>query len=132
MPIIFPDLELIIVNHLVAEFDAVAGEYGSVRVGTKKTAPGQTVPDREVVITANYTSTTQDMIRDASAVIDVYSNDYAEASLIGNLTAALITTVTGDSIKRAVVTLGPVRMAEEGPAEKRSLYIDFTVKGSEL
>jgi len=128
--VIFPDIEPLIVEFLNESLaTATALE---VRVGTKKLPPEATVPDAEVVVVGNYSGTLDVIRQEATLTIDVYSADYATASDIGLLVGALIVQIPGEHIKRAVVTLGPVRLTDESPLEKRSLSVDLVVKGSTL
>lgn len=133
MTILFPDIEKVLVSSLIDSLagitDALAEE---VRVGTIKTQPGLTQPAKEVVITASYNATSQAMIRSATATIEVFANDYETASSLALLIAALVCNAPGDSIKRAVVTLGPLRLAEASTQEARSMSVDLTVKGADL
>lgn len=130
MAVIFPDIEPLIVEFLNESLaTATALE---VRVGTKKLPPEATVPDAEVVVVGNYSGTLDVIRQEATLTIDVYSADYATASDIGLLVGALIVQIPGEHIKRAVVTLGPVRLTDESPLEKRSLSVDLVVKGSTL
>jgi hypothetical protein len=131
MAVIFPDIEPLIVDHLTASL-ALSGVTG-VRIGTKKLPAGTTAPaTAEVVVIGNYTGTLDDVRSDATLTIDVYSQSYANASEIGLLVGALIVQIPGEHVKRAVVSLGPVRLEDEAPLEKRSLSVDLIVKGSTL
>lgn len=133
MTITYPDIEVLIVDYLVTRLAALSDPVADdVRVGTIKTAPGSTQPAKEIVVTANYTSTSEVMIRNATATIEVYAAGYATASALGLLTSAIIIDITGLHIKKAEVTLGPVRTTEDSPAEKRSISVDFIVKGHSL
>ena len=131
--IIFPDVEPILVAHLT---DALA-EIGtplatSVRVATKKADAAATQPAKQVVLTGGYTSQIETMIKAATVTVDVYANEYQTASELALLIGAIIVNVPKDQIKRAVVTLGPVRLSDEAPQEKRSMTVDLTVKGAAL
>lgn len=130
MTVIFPDIEPVIVEFLTNSL-ATATDL-NVRVGTKKLPPNSTIPDAEVVVVGNYTGTVDIVRQEATLTIDVYSPQYATASEIGLLVGALIVQIPGEYIKRAVVTLGPVRLTDESPLEKRSLTVDLIVKGSTL
>lgn len=129
MAVIFPDIEPILVSHLsdsLADFG-----YADAYVATKKAQPDDP-QDIQVIVTASYGRTTDYVVRDASAVIDVYANDYETASTVGMLTAAVILGAPAEHIKKVEVVLGPVRQSDEGPQEKRSLSVDFVIKGSTL
>ena len=130
MAVIFPDIEPLIVEFLNESLaTATALE---VRVGTKKLPPEATVPDAEVVIVGNYSGTLDAIRQEATLTIDVYSASYQTASEIGLLVGALIVQIPGEHIKRAIVNIGPVRLTDESPLEKRSLSVDLVVKGSTL
>lgn len=130
MAVIFPDIEPLIVEFLTESLATVTDT--DVRVGTKKLPPEAPVPEAEVVVVGNYTGTADVVRQEATLTIDVYSADYATASDIGLLVGALIVQIPGEHIKRAVVSLGPVRLTDESPLEKRSLSVDLIVKGSTL
>lgn len=130
MAIFFPDIEPLIVAYLKDALPTFG--YVDTFVATKKPAPDATQHDTSVVVTGSYEQTLDEVRRDASAVIDIYGSDYATASELAGLVAALIVDIIGDPIKRASVVLGPVRQTDEGPQEKRSLSVDFVVKGQTL
>lgn len=130
MAIHFPDIEPLIVAYLKDALPAVG--YVDTFVATKKPAPDALQHDTSVIVTGSYQQTLDEVRRDASAVLDIYGSDYATASELAGLVAALIVDITGDPIKRASVVLGPVRQTDEGPLEKRSLSVDFVVKGQTL
>lgn len=133
MPVIYPDIEPILVSFLQTELGSLSDPLGQdVRVATKKAAPDEVQPAKQIVIVASYNTTLDGPIRAASAAIDVYAEDYETASSLALLTAALIVECVGDPIKRAIVTVGPVRLTDETPDEKRSISVDLTVKGQTL
>lgn len=128
--VIFPDIEPILVAHLKNSLSDLG--YSDVRVSTKKAPADVTQPAKQVVIIAAYNQTLDYVRRQASAVIEVYADEYADASELGMLVATLILQVPGDDIKKAEVVLGPVRQADDTKKEKRSMSVDFVVKGSTL
>lgn len=130
MTVFFPDIEPLIVAHLKDALASVG--YGSTFVATKKPAADSSQHDSAVIVTGSYQTTLDLVRRDASAVIDIYAVDYATASELAGLVAALIVDIVGDPIKRASIVLGPVRQTDEGPQEKRSLSVDFIVKGQPI
>jgi hypothetical protein len=131
--IIYPDIEKIIVAFLKAELDSLSDPLAAnVRVATKKAAPDLDQPAKQVVVVGAYDGTLDGPLRSANLVLDVYAADYDTASSLALLVAALIVQCIGDPIKRAVVTVGPVRLTDETPEEKRSISVDLTVKGSHL
>lgn len=130
MPVIFPDIEKLIVSHL----NLVLVQHGetNVRVGTIKASAGSAHQEKEVVVTAGYTSTEDVVRRSATATLEVYADTYSTASSLALLVAALITSIVGDDVKRAEVTLGPVRTTEASQQEKRSMTVEFIVKGADI
>lgn len=133
MPVIFPDIEKTLVSFLNTELAAIDDQIANnVRIATKKAEPGINQPDKEVVLVGAYNQTIQKPLRAATVTVDVYATDYGTASELSLLIAALIVECIGDPIKRAIVSLGPVRMTDESPLEKRSMTVELTVKGSEL
>lgn len=132
MAVVFPDVEKLLVAHLQATLNARYGS-GVVRVATKK-APAETTPypSREVVVAAQYQGVRENVLQEVTAVVDIYANTYENASDLALVTGALIVTISRDYIKRAVVTVGPIRLLEDSTQEKRTLSVDLTVKGSTL
>ena len=129
MTVIFPDVEPILVDHLQTRLDTIEGA-GVYRVGTKKLPAGSTPFEVEVVVSVQYQRTMNEVLQEASAVVEVYAEDYGVANAAGLLVAALIVEAPRDSLKRAVVSLGPIRTSEESALEKRSLTVELTVKGA--
>lgn len=133
MAVIFPDIEVELVTYLDLSLATIDNPVAAnVRVATKKTPPDLTQPLREVIVTGSYGFTLDPVRRQATAVLEIYAEDYAAASELALLVAALIVQVPGDHIKRAVVNLGPVRLPEENEQEKRSIEVDLIVKGTNL
>lgn len=126
MAVIFPDIEQILVAHLKSVLP------NTVRVATKKAPADQTQPAQQVVIVGNYTGTLDDVRQEATVTIDVFATDYKTASDLARTVAALVVEPPMEHIKRATVVLGPVRLADSGPDEKRSLSVELIVKGSNL
>lgn len=133
MAVIFPDIEQLIVQFLNSELASLSDPLAAnVRVGTTKLPPEFDTPEKEVVVVANYSGSLDKVRATATATVEVYSLDYETASSLALLIGALIVGIPGESVKRAVVTLGPVRLSDESPLEKRSLSVDLVVKGSTL
>ena len=133
MDILFPDIEKVLVSYLSERLAALdLPEASNVRVATKKAPADATQPEKDVVITGNYSGNLDQIRASATVTIDVYATDYETASNLGLLVSALVVNIPSDPIKRAVVTLGPVRLADESPLEKRSISVDLVVKGSPL
>ena len=132
MAVVFPDVEKLLVAHLQTTLNARYGS-GVVRVATKK-APAETspYPSREVVVAAQYQGVRENVLQEVTAVVDIYANTYENASDLALVTGALVVTISRDYVKRAVVTVGPIRLLEDSTQEKRTLSVDLTVKGSTL
>lgn len=130
---IFPDIEPLLVSHIQTRLNGLGTPIATgVRVGTVKLPASATAPAKEVVVTASYNETRFAVLREATAVVEVYANEYATASELALLVAAILGELPGDPIKRAEVTLGPLRLSDDGPQEKRSMTVDFTVKGADF
>lgn len=125
MAVVFPDIEPILVSYLSGILS------GDVYVATKKAQPDDP-QSYQVIITGSYGQTLDHVRREASAVIDIYADSYSEASDLAVFVSAVIPQVVGDVIKKSEVILGPVRQTDEAPQEKRSISVDFIVKGSTL
>ena len=133
MAVIFPDVEELLVSFLIdalADIDLPIAD--NVRVGTIKLGADAVRPSKEVILVGAYNETLDVVRRVATATVDVYGDTYEEASELALLVAALIVNCTDGAIKRAVVSLGPVRILEESNQEKRSMTVDLIVKGSDL
>jgi hypothetical protein len=132
MAVVFPDVEKLLVAHLQTALNTHYGS-GVVRVATKK-APAETnpYPSREVVIAAQYQGVRENVLQEVTAVVDVYANTYENASDLALVTGALVVTISRQYVKRAVVSVGPIRLLEDSTQEKRTLSVDITVKGSTL
>jgi hypothetical protein len=103
-----------------------------VRVGTKKAQPDDPQPAKEVVVTGAYNNEVNYVLKNASVTLEVFANDYETANLLGLLVESLIRGCVGDEIKMAEVRLGPVRVGEDGPQEKRYLDVGLVVKGTDF
>ncbi len=127
MAVIFPDIE----KTLVAYFATALGS--GVRVGTKHSQPDETLPDKQLVITAAYGTETGDRVtKEANVTLEAYADTYADASDLGLLVEALVRGCVGIEIKRAEVRLGPVRTNEDSEQERRSIDVGLIVKGTDL
>jgi hypothetical protein len=130
MAVIFPDIEATLVSYLKTAL-AAKGE-STVRVATKKAQPDETQPAKEVVIVAAYNNESNYVLKDASVTLDVYAQDDITCTNLALLVEALIRGSVGTQIKRAEVRLGPVRIGDDGPNEKRSIDVGLVVKGIDL
>lgn len=133
MPVIFPDAELVLVQHLNTALLAQGTPLASnVRVATKVAPPDVTRPAKQVVINVGYSEETNYVLKRATATVDVYATTYQTASDLARLVDALIRDATGEEIKQVTVRLGPVRTTEETDYERRSLDVELVVKATDL
>lgn len=133
MAVIFPDLEVALVSFLQEELNALPDPVtDNVRVATIKAAPGVASPPKQVVVNANYTVTVERMIREGSAVIEVFAPTYKEASGLASFVSALLPEAVGENIKSVEVVVGPLRVPEESNEQHRNIGIDLVVRGDEL
>lgn len=122
--LIFPDIEKILVAYFKDVLDP------EIRVATKYAQPDETMPDKQVIIIGAYNQETPDRVTKlASVTIEVYADDYTDASQLGLLVEALSRNATIDGIKRVEVRVGPVRTSEESTFERRSLDLEIVVQG---
>jgi hypothetical protein len=124
--VIYPDIEKILVSYIKTTLNAIEG-YENVKVSTIKSTEDKL---SEVVITATYNSDINQVMRNASAVIDVYSDTYEKANTLSLLVDSIIRDATVDGIKKVDVVLGPTRTAEASQSELRSLSVDFIVQAN--
>lgn len=133
MAVIFPDIEKTLVTYFNTAFTAVGSPLATgVRVGTKKAQPDETQPTKEIVLTVAYNAEQDYVRKTATVTIEVYASDYATANGLALLTESLVRGCVGDEIKLAEVRVGPVRIGEDGPLEKRYLDVGLVVKGTDL
>lgn len=133
MAVIFPDIEKTLVSYFTSAFAAIGSELTSgIRVGTKKAQPDDAQPVKEVVLIVAYNNEENYVIKNATLTIEVYASDYATANTLSLLVESLIRSAVGEEIKQVTVTLGPVRIGEEGPYEKRYLDVSLVIKGTDL
>lgn len=133
MAVIFPDIEKTLVAYFNTALAAQDTDLASnVRVATKKAQPDEAQPEKEIVLTVAYNAEDNFVMRTASVTIEIYASDYATANELALLVDALVRDCTGTEIKLAEVRLGPVRIGEEGPSEKRYLDVRLVVKGTNL
>lgn len=122
--IAYPDIEAIVVEYL-------ADLFATAHVATKRAQPGSNEP-LQIVVNGGYAETMDDVRRMASVVIEVLHEDSVTATDMALQVESAIREIKGQVIKRVDVTLGPVRVSEDGPFEKRSMSVDFVVKGSDI
>lgn len=130
MAVIFPDIEATLVSYLKTAL-ATKGE-SAVRVATKRAQPDETQPTKEVVVIAAYNDEQDYVLKNATVTLEVYAQDDITCTNLALLVEALIRGCTGAQIKRAEVRLGPVRISENGPYEKRALDVALVVKATDL
>lgn len=131
--VIFPDVELLLVEYLQTQLDLQATTLASnVRVATKVAPPNITRPAKQLVVNASYSQEFDFVLKRATVTLDVYASNYADATNLGLLVEALVRGATGTQIKAVTVLLGPVRTTEETDYERRSLDVEVVVKGTDL
>lgn len=126
--VIYSDIEKTLVSYLKSTLNAMP-EYINVRVATVKSKENS-LP--EVIIKGAYNADINQVLRAASAVIDVYATSYEEANRLSLIVDAFIREATVGDIKKVDVVLGPTRTIEQSQMEKRSLSVDFVVKANNL
>lgn len=132
--VIFPDVEKILVAGLKASLDSREEAFtDSVYVSTKKPGP-KTTPYPTKIITIRSDGGPQlDDVRKLERIgINVYANNYADASDLSRMVAALVRGLTGEYIKFVEIILSPVRVDEESQEEVRYMTLEVTTKGTTL
>jgi hypothetical protein len=124
--ITFPDIEAIIVPYLAAEYNGA-----NYRVSVKKSPPDQSQSDFEIVVTAAYGAENNFVTKAATLTLEIYAATYASANSFANQVESFIRGCTGESIKRATVLFGPVRLDEDSQLEKRGIEVELIVQGSD-
>lgn len=133
MAVIFPDVEVLLVEYLQTQLDLQATPLAAnVRVATQVAPPQITRPAKQVVVNVAPQEVYNYVLQRSTVTIDVYASTYADASNLGLLVAALVPGMSGEQIKEATLRLGPVRTTEETDYERRSLDVELVVKGTDL
>lgn len=124
--IIFPDLELTVVEGLADYFEGV-------RIGTKK-LPANQQPATQIVVTATYAGekTVSPVLRFAGIVLDIYADDYGTANSLALEAAAVLQTLTGENVKHVKLVSGPTRMGSDTGQEHRAISAEVVVKANDL
>lgn len=123
--IIFSDLEIILVDYLKEQLEAI--DMADVKVSVKKSKENNL---KEVIITANYIDEVTRVHRNATAVLDIYAPTYGEANSLSLTVEALIREATVGDIKKVEVVLGPTRTTELTQSERRSISVDLVIKAN--
>ncbi len=123
--IIFSDLEIILVDYLKEQLEAI--DMADVKVSVKKSKENNL---KEVIITANYIDEVTKVHRNATAVLDIYAPTYGEANSLSLTVEALIREATVGDIKKVEVVLGPTRTTELTQSERRSISVDLVIKAN--
>ena len=131
MSVIFPDLEPLIISHIVEQL--TDNGVTDVHVSSKKLPPGTNdLPANQIVIQMNYENLRDKVLRNANLMIEVYSETLAYANELAQLVIAITPSVVGSEIKFCEVSLGPTRLPEESKSEKRGIAFDMVIKGTNL
>lgn len=123
MAVIFPDIELTIVNYLQTAIP-------EVRVATKRAQPDEEQPAYQVIVNASYNSEQNFVLKEASLTLEILANNYADANDLALYIEALIRGVVGDQIKSAEVRMGPSRVEDDSTYERRMIDVALMVKGN--
>lgn len=126
MAVIFPDAESVVVAYLKDVLD------NDVYVATKKPAADAAQPSKQVIINVAYNEERWYVTKLASATLEVYAEGSVQATELALLVEAHIRGCVGDPVKRATVRVGPVRVTDAGPLEKRMLDVELVIAGSQL
>lgn len=126
--VIYPDIEELIISYLKDNLLTIAG-YENVNI-----APIKSMSDTasEVIVTGSYQRDLSDVHRDASLLLEVYADTFEKANTLSLIVDALIRAATVNNIKKVEVVVGPVRLADASPLEKRSLSVDLVVKATQM
>jgi hypothetical protein len=126
--VIYPDIEEIIINYFKDNLLTITG-YENVNI-----APIKSMNDNasEVIITAAYNADISQVHRNASLVLEVYSDTFEKANTLALVVDALIREATVNEIKKVTVVVGPVRLTESSTSEKRSLSVDLVIKATQM
>jgi len=126
--VIYPDLEEIIISYFKDNLLTIEG-YENVNI-----APVKSMNDNasEVIVNASYNNDISQVHRNASLILEVYSDTFEKANTLSLIVDALIREATVGSIKKVDVIVGPVRLSEASTLEKRSLSVDLVVKATQM
>jgi hypothetical protein len=126
--VIYPDLEEIIISYFKDNLLTIEG-YENVNI-----APVKSMDDNasEVIVNASYNNDISQVHRNASLILEVYSDTFEKANTLSLIVDALIREATVGSIKKVDVIVGPVRLSEASTLEKRSLSVDLVVKATQM
>lgn len=126
--VIYPDIEEIIIAYLKDNLLTISG-YENVNI-----APVKSMNDNgsEVIVTGAYQRDLSDVHRDASLLLEIYAETFEKANTLSLVVDALIRAATVNNIKKVEVVVGPVRLPDASPLEKRSLSVDLVVKATQM
>lgn len=134
MTVIFPDIEKVLVaalkTALLARDEPIAA---NVYVATKKPAPDYSpYPSKMVILRADGGPQLDDVRKTERIGVNVWCDTYANANELSYLVAALMKTLTGDSVKYVNMVLSPIRIDEASTEEHRYMTFELVVKASNL
>jgi hypothetical protein len=132
--VIFPDVEKVLVAGLKAALKERKElcTHG-VEISTIKPAPDKKpYPKRIIVIRGDGGPELDDVRKIERVGVNIWADNYADASDLARITEALMKQLTGAEIKKVEIILSPVRVDEEGPQEHRYLTLEVTTKGTPL
>jgi hypothetical protein len=133
-PVIFPDIELVLVRDITAALaDSPIELAENVRVATIKPAPDETPYPSKIVVVRGDGGPQLDHVRKIERVgITIWADTYKDASELARLLEALLRQMTGEEVKLVDIILSPVRIDEEGPQECRYMTLEIITKGTTL
>lgn len=134
MPVIFPDVEKVLVAGLKAVIaDRTEAFCQDVWVSTIKPGPKVTpYPERIIVVRSDGGPQLDDVRKMTRIGLTVFAKSYADASDLSYMVAGLVRTLTGEHIKLVEVILSPVRIDEESEEEVRYMTLEIITKGYDL
>lgn len=135
MATVFPDVEKLLVaiinDGLSASSDPVAS---GVTVSVKK-PDADTSPYPSKIVTVRSDGGNQ-MMRDITRMerigVNVWANEYADASSLAGLVDAILRQGASGSVKLVESVLSPTRIANEGTQEQRYMTFEVVVKAHDI
>lgn len=135
MATLFPDVEKLIVSRLKSALNGAVPAYATgVTVATKKPAPDVTpYPARIVTVRADGgVQRVRGITKTERVGVNVYADNYADASSLALYVDAVIRTFNTGEIKLVETTLSPVRVDNDGAEEQRYMTFELVVKATDL
>lgn len=133
-PVIFPDVEKVLVAALKAELSSRSEPVAAnVHVSTIKPSPKMSPYPTKIITVRSDGGTHLDHVRRMERLgLSIYADTYSDASELARLVEALVRTLTSNEIKLIDVVLSPVRIDEAGAQEHRYMTLQIITKGTDL